>query len=226
MELWSKAEETEHDAEISKTETKLTAEKQILGQIEASEKKQKKLESEHASVDTVARTLKGRKGENKFEAFVLGYLFESVLKSASIRLFQMSNGRYQLSRSEKMRGGSSGGAGLDVILEDFHSGKSRASVTLSGGEGFLASLSLALGLADVAVAEAGGRTLDCVFIDEGFGTLEPEDITRVIDVLTDSGRNQRLVGLVSHIDTVRALVPLKLEFSKTGPGKSKTDWRH
>jgi DNA repair protein SbcC/Rad50 len=220
----AKAAETALRDAITTLETQLKQDNETLKQIEESAHEEASLSASHKKVDTVAKTLKGKKGENQFEAFVLGYLFEAVLRSASHRLFQMSNGRYQLSRADKIRGGQVGHSGLEVVLNDSFSGKPRASVTFSGGEGFLASLSLALGLADVAVAEAGGRSLDCVFIDEGFGTLEPEDVNRVINVLTDSGKNNRLVGLVSHVETVRTLVPLKLEFTKTGPGISSAAW--
>lgn len=216
--------EAEHRKSITRLETELKRQRDTHAQIQDDEARTSKLEQEHEKVAAVARALGGSRGGNLFEAFVLGYLFDEILRSASHRLFQMSNGRYQLFRAGESVGESDHISGLDLELEDINNGKRRASVTFSGGEGFLASLSLALGLADVAMAESGGRALECVFIDEGFGTLEPEDVTRVIKTLTDLSENKRLVGLVSHVETLRTLIPVKLEFEKTGPGTATSKW--
>ena len=104
--------------------------------------------------------------------------------------------------------GTRGGLGLEI--RDDHSGVVRSANTLSGGESFCASLALALGLADVVAAEAGGITLDTIFIDEGFGSLDSESLDSVMGVLDELRSGGRTVGIVSHVEEIRDRVPSRL----------------
>src|SRR5690606_22734177 len=143
------------------------------------------LEAEFAELDALTDVLNGR-GQNakrmSLRSYVLAARLEEVAVAATARLRVMSQGRYAFVHSDAAGArGTRGGLGLDVL--DDYSGMVRSAKTLSGGETFLASLALALGLADVVSAEAGGVQLDTLFIDEGFGTLDAETLDVVMDTL-------------------------------------------
>jgi exonuclease SbcC len=122
----------------------------------------------------------------------------------------MSRGRYQLIRSVKGRDGRKTW-GLDLAVVDEYTGQERAVATLSGGESFLAALALALGLADVVQAYAGGIHLEAVFVDEGFGSLDPEALDLAIRALTDLHQSGRMVGIISHVPELRECIDSRLE---------------
>ncbi len=142
-----------------------------------------------------------------FQRFVLGALLDEVLHSASHRLHAMSRGRYQMYRSRESRRGG----GLDLEVLDGFSGVARPVATLSGGESFLASLSLALGIADVTEAHAGGVRMETMFIDEGFGTLDSEALDLAFKTLYDLQQGGRLVGVISHVAELRERIDTRLE---------------
>jgi exonuclease SbcC len=122
----------------------------------------------------------------------------------------MSGGRYTFVHSDAQgRHGARGGLGLDVL--DEYTGVRRPTKTLSGGESFMASLALALGLADVVTAESGGVTLDTLFVDEGFGTLDPQALDAVMTVLDELRRGGRTVGLISHVEELRTRIGSRIE---------------
>ncbi len=145
-----------------------------------------------------------------FERFVLAALLDEVLIAASQRLWVMSNQRFQLRRDEGQRDRRRAG-GLDLVVFDSHTGQERSVRSLSGGEGFLASLSLALGLADVVQAHAGGIRLDTMFIDEGFGSLDPEALDHAFQTLVDINAEGRLVGVISHVPDLAERIDARLE---------------
>ncbi len=145
-----------------------------------------------------------------FQRFVLRSLLQDVLVAASSRLRLMSHGRYNLQVASQP-GGGRGAAGLELEVADALTGGTRPVTTLSGGEGFLASLSLALGLADVVQARAGGVRLDAVFVDEGFGTLDEELLELAIRVLTDLRQGGRMVGIISHVQELKERIGTRLE---------------
>ena len=153
-----------------------------------------------------------------FQRFVLGALLDDVLRAASQRLLAMSRGRYRLLRSQETGDLRSLG-GLDLIVEDGYTGKTRPVATLSGGEGFQAALSLALGLAETVQAYAGGLRMEAIFIDEGFGSLDPEALELAVDTLIDLQRGGRLVGVISHVPELKERIDVRLEVS-TGRGGS------
>ena len=152
-------------------------------------------------------------------SFVLAARLEQVAQAASGRLLRMSQGRYSLVHTD---GAAKGGArtGLGLLARDSWTGQDRDTSTLSGGETFLASLSLALGLADVVQAEAGGTRIEALFVDEGFGTLDEETLDEVMDVLDGLREGGRLVGLVSHVAELKARIPAQVRVVKTRRGST------
>lgn len=156
--------------------------------------------------------ISGGKNEKKltFQRFVLQSLFDEVLMIASRRLEMMSRGRYRLISTGRV-GDRRLAGGLDLEVFDEYTGYSRPVVTLSGGEAFLASLSLALGLADLVQQYAGGIHLDTVFIDEGFGSLDSETLDLAINTLIDLQGSGRLVGIISHVNELKERIDARLE---------------
>ena len=159
----------------------------------------------------------GMKGVS-FERYVLGAILEEVLSAANLRLHDMSRGRYRLERS--LEEGGRGARGLDIAVFDAYTGASRPANTLSGGETFLASLGLAMGLADVIQSYAGGIHLDTMFIDEGFGTLDPDTLDVAMETLMALQSQGRLVGIISHVPELQQQIGAHLVVTKTDEGSS------
>ncbi|HEV7823568.1 MAG TPA: SMC family ATPase [Mycobacteriales bacterium] len=146
----------------------------------------------------------------RLQSFVLAARLEQVAEAASRRLQDMSGGRYTFRHSDAQgRHGARGGLGLNVL--DEYTGCLRATKTLSGGESFMASLALALGLADVVTAETGGVQIDTLFVDEGFGTLDARALDAVMTVLDELRRGGRTVGVISHLEELRTRIPTRIE---------------
>lgn len=156
--------------------------------------------------------------KTSFDAWILGMYLEEITAYANTRLERMSEGRYRIQLNETARKGNNL-SGLDLEIRDAYTGKSRPSGTLSGGETFLASISLALGLADSIQSRAGGIQLDAVFIDEGFGSLDESSLERAITIL-DEIRGTRMVGLISHVAELRTRIPSRIEIVKTAAGST------
>ena len=153
------------------------------------------------------------------KSFVLLDLFKRVTEAASERLLRMSQGRYSLLHHLD-RGTNQRSAGLGLIIMDEFTGEARDARTLSGGESFIAALALALGLADTVAATVGGIELDTLFIDEGFGSLDPESLNRVLEVLDQLRSGGRTVGVISHVASMHETIPLKITV-KAGPHGSR-----
>ncbi len=165
------------------------------------------------SVGRVAAIADGRNEAGvSLARFALGSLLDDVLTAATERLARMSQGRFALVRAGDRRDRRRSG-GLDLEVFDSHTGVARPAATLSGGESFLASLALALGLADIVQAHAGGIRLDTMFIDEGFGTLDPEALDLAMRTLEDLQAGGRLVGIISHVPELKERVGARLEVS-------------
>jgi len=143
-------------------------------------------------------------------AWVLGAVLEQVVQLATIRMREFSRGRYNLVRSQQLGDGRARG-GLDIDVFDTFTGTQRHARTLSGGETFLASLALALALAEVAQQHQGGRRLETVFIDEGFGTLDPETIDLAMNALCAVHQQGRVVGVISHVEEMKRQIPTQLQ---------------
>ena len=170
-----------------------------------------RLDKQYAVIGTLSDVANGQTGNKiSLQRFVLSVLLDDVLIEASQRLSLMSKGRYQLLRKEERSKGNKA-SGLELEVEDAYTGKLRAVATLSGGESFLAALSLALGLSDVVQAYAGGIRLDTLFIDEGFGSLDPESLDLAIRTLIDLQSAGRMIGIISHVTELKEQLPLRID---------------
>lgn len=150
-----------------------------------------------------------------FQRFVLAAFLDEVLEVASHSLRRMSKGRYALVRSAGVEDRRRRG-GLDLAVQDAHTGDERPAATLSGGESFCAALALALGLAEVVQRHSGGTRLDAIFVDEGFGSLDPESLELALGTLVELQSGGRLVGLISHVPELKERIETRLEVT---PGR-------
>ncbi|MDM5433343.1 SMC family ATPase [Bacillus hominis] len=165
------------------------------------------------------------KGDNdsriSFERYILIEYLEQIVQIANERLRKLSNGQFYLKRSERVeKRNRQSGLGLDVY--DAYTGQTRDVKTLSGGEKFNASLCLALGMADVIQAYEGGISIETMFIDEGFGSLDEESLTKAVDALIDLQKSGRFIGVISHVQELKNAMPAVLEVTKQKDGCSQT----
>lgn len=182
-----------------------------------------KLDREYMTAKKLADLASGKsEGRVSFQSFVLGALLDDVMEAANQRLNIMTGGRYQLQAGDRLAGNKQGG--LDMEIFDGDTGHARAIATLSGGESFLASLSLALGLADVVQSYAGGIRLDTMFIDEGFGTLDSQTLDDTIKALLELRKSGRLIGIISHVEELKRRIPVRLEVTKLRSGGSHAEF--
>ena len=183
------------------------------------------LAARSAQVAELADVATGIGGQNalrmRLTAFVLAARLEKVAALANERLRVMGDGRYQLAHSDELAAGGRR-SGLGLVVRDQWTGQVRDTASLSGGESFMASLALALGLADAVREEAGGFDLNTLFIDEGFGTLDDESLEQVMTVLDGLRDGGRCVGVVSHVSDLRSRVPAQVRVDKTSTGSSVT----
>jgi exonuclease SbcC len=180
----------------------------------------KELDARFTVVGTLADVACGYTGAKiSLQRYVLGKLLEDVLVEASLRLQKMSAGRYQLFRKQDPSKGRRA-SGLDLEVYDDYAGESRSVATLSGGESFMAALSLALGLSDVVQAQSGGIRLDTLFVDEGFGTLDSEALELAVSTLMDLQRSGRMVGVISHVAELKEQMDVRIDISKSQRGSS------
>jgi exonuclease SbcC len=180
----------------------------------------KDLEARHAVVGNLADVANGNNSYRiTFQRYVLGMFLDEVLEAASGRLRVMSRGRFALQRAGDAESGR-GYSGLDLLAVDTHTGVPRPVWTLSGGESFLAALSLALGLADVVQSHAGGIRLETIFVDEGFGSLDPEALELAVRTLQDLQAGGRLVGIISHVTELKELIKSRLEVTPDRRGST------
>ncbi|WP_147107671.1 AAA family ATPase [Nesterenkonia populi] len=172
----------------------------------------------------LAETLSGRGHDNPMRmtltTFVLAAKLEEVAQAASHHLTAMSEGRYRLLHQDTGPGGSK--QGLDLKVHDEHSDEHRPTSSLSGGETFMASLAMALGLAEVVQSEAGGVEMESLFIDEGFGSLDEHTLEAVMGALTSLQGQGRRVGVVSHVTEMHSQIPSQLLVTKTRTGSALT----
>lgn len=180
--------------------------------------KNAELEKAYQVYGTLSDIANGRTGAKvSLHRFVLGVLLDDVLIQASQRLRVMTKGRYELRRKEDRAKGNAG-SGLDLMVEDGYTGKLRDVATLSGGESFMAALALALGLSDVVQSYSGGIRLDTLFIDEGFGSLDPESLELAIQTLIDLQQGGRTIGIISHVSELKEQMALRVDVSSSRTG--------
>lgn len=197
-------DETTKDQELKQID-------KLLDELGKTSNETKELESKYEIIGKIAEVATGHNKHGvTFQRFVLGALLDDVLIATTERLKIMSRGRYALqralSRTDKRTTG-----GLDLEIYDNYTGTTRAAQTLSGGESFLASLCLALGLADVVQSYAGGIYLETMLIDEGFGSLDPESLDLALRALVDLQDGRRLIGIISHVPELKEKIDARLE---------------
>ena len=183
----------------------------IQKKLDLAHEKNEALEAEYKVIGTLSDVANGQTGNKiSLQRFVLSVLLDDVLIQASQRLRLMSKGRYELVRKEDRAKGNKA-SGLELEVEDGYTGKARSVATLSGGESFLAALSLALGLSDVVQSYAGGIRLNTLFIDEGFGSLDPESLDLAVRTLIDLQASGRMIGIISHVSELKEQMALRLD---------------
>ena len=174
---------------------------------------------EVTTLKNLADMLQGKTaGRNKtsFETYVQMSGFDAIIRAANNRLQPMSGGQYQLYRHEDPD--AKGNVALNLDILDNYTGKKRPVGTLSGGESFMASLSLALGLSDHVTANAGGIKIDTVFIDEGFGTLDEKSLNDALNMLHQLSDSNKLIGIISHREELKEVIPKKIIIQKNSKG--------
>lgn len=172
------------------------------------------------TISIMAGMAKGKNSKGlSFERYIQSSIFDEVLESANQKLRPMTISRYELYRTGDMKR-KNAQSGLDIAVIDHYVGQTRSVSTLSGGESFMAALALALGLADVISRLAGASSLDTMFIDEGFGTLDEESLELAIKTLLNLQDTGRLVGIISHVKELREQIPARLEITSTNKGSS------
>ncbi|MCL6572420.1 MAG: SMC family ATPase [Bacillus sp. (in: Bacteria)] len=196
---------------------------EIYARVEKLNEKMKVMEERYHLIGHLYEITKGQNTYRiTFERFVLAAFLDDILHVANVRLRKMTSGRYHLNRkTDRAKGNVQ--SGLELLVFDQYTGQERHVKTLSGGESFKASLSLALGLADVVQNYAGGVSLETMFIDEGFGTLDPESLDQAIEALMDIQSSGRLVGIISHVPELKERIDVRLEVSADQTG-SKTEF--
>lgn len=175
-----------------------------------------------AAITRLADTVAGRAPNTMkmdLETFVLAAELEEIVAAANLRLSEMSSGRYSLHHSDA-RQARNAASGLGIEVLDAHTGVRRSPQSLSGGETFLASLALALGLAEVVTNRAGGLRLDTLFVDEGFGSLDPETLDLAMRTLDELRAGGRTVGVISHVEAMKEQLPAQLVVEATAEGPS------
>ncbi len=172
-------------------------------------------------VRQLADTVNGKLSDRKvtLETYIQMTWFDRILASASVRLMKMTSGQYELRRQEDPENRQSK-TGLEIEVVDHYNGSVRSVRTLSGGESFQASLSLALGLADEVQMSAGGIQMDTLFVDEGFGSLDEEALDKAVSALYDLSAGNRLVGIISHVSELKERLDRKVVVTKDRQGGS------
>ncbi len=182
-----------------------------------------RIRRQHEIIDSLNRTANGSlpgKERITLESYVQSFYFERIIRRANIRLRMMSDGQYEFVRSGEP-GDKRHLSGLDLSVLDHYSGTERPVNTLSGGESFMASLSLALGLSDEVQASAGGIRLDTMFVDEGFGSLDSETLEKAMRMLAELSDEDKLVGIISHVDALKSRIDKQIVVTKDREAGSK-----
>ena len=179
---------------------------------------EKKLQCIKPLAETANGSISG-KAKLNLETFIQQTYFDRILERANIRLLIMSDGQYEMKRRREAKDNQSK-SGLDIDVLDHYTNSERDVKTLSGGEAFKASLSLALGLSDEIQASAGGVCLDTMFIDEGFGSLDEESLNQAIKALSTLSKSNKLIGIISHVSELKNQIDKQIIVTKNKDGNS------
>ena len=216
-------EKAVHNSIISEAKIRLDSNERALNQINEKSSELIKLEKEYSIVESLANTANAKlsgKEKIKLETYVQTTYFERIIFRANQRLRVMSNDQYELVRREEASNFQRQ-SGLDLDVKDYYNGSVRDVKSLSGGESFLASLSLALGLSDEVQSSSGGIRLDTMFIDEGFGSLDGETLGLAFKALMSLSNDNKLIGIISHVDALKTKIDKQIIISKDKVGGSK-----
>jgi exonuclease SbcC len=215
--------QTERDrihAEFTLAEERLKKLNNDLITVGGYEKQLEAVTGQYRVLGRIADVANGKNPKNvTFQRFVLGALLDDVILRASERLSRLSKGRFILNRSQDLTRANAAG-GLNIEVYDHYTSTTRPVANLSGGESFLASLALALGLAEVVQSYSGGTYLEAMFIDEGFGSLDADSLDEAVRILFSLQEQGRLVGIISHIDELKERIDARLEVKKSEFGSS------
>jgi exonuclease SbcC len=215
----------EAERRLHLAEARLESVTALLARLDAAVVAWAPLRDESLRAESMSRLVRGMGQDNQLQmrlsAYVLATRLDQVVAAANERLGHMRDQRYLLQRTDRAaRKGSQAGLGLEVV--DQWTGDARDPSTLSGGETFVVSLSLALGLADVVTQEAGGTEIETLFVDEGFGTLDADTLDDVMDRLDGLRAGGRTVGVVSHVSELRNRIPTQVHVQKGRTGSTVT----
>ncbi|HAA0678332.1 exonuclease [Listeria monocytogenes] len=198
----------------------VTKRKELVENYQNSIQTVEQAEENYADIGLLADAARGKNARKlTFERYILAMFLDTIIHRANHRLSKMTSGRFELQRKmEKAKGNVQSGLELEVF--DEYTGLTRHVKTLSGGESFKTSLALALSLAEVVQEMAGGISLETMFIDEGFGTLDPESLEAAVECLLETQENGRLVGIISHVPELKERISARLEVTATNHGST------
>jgi exonuclease SbcC len=204
----------------NEAENRVTTLMNVRGVLDGLDAQVENVAARYAVIGRLAEVANGQAEGAKisFQRWVLGAYLDEVLAAASKRLLAMSKGRFRLER-QREAADFRRASGLDLAVFDGWSNRSRPAVTLSGGESFLAALSLALGLAETVQEQSGGTRLETIFVDEGFGALDQDALDLAMEALMELKDTGRLVGVITHVPELRQVIDARLEV-RGGPGGS------
>ena len=214
---------SEDDAKSKAIHTRIDTNTQALANIRAKSDSLSELEKRYTWMKSLSNTANGNiSGKEKImlETYIQMTYFDRIIDRANTRLMTMSGGQYELKRRREAENNRSQ-SGLDLDVIDHHNGTERSVKTLSGGESFKASLSLALGLSDEIQASAGGVKLDTMFVDEGFGSLDEESLDQAMRALSGLADGNRLVGIISHVGELKNRIDKQIIVTKDKSGGSR-----
>ena len=212
----------EHKEKFDKNKFNLIANEKLLNEIGKQSKKLFEIRKKYDSIQALSATTKGTiSGKDKitFETYIQMKYFERVIARANLRFMIMSNAQYELKREEEAKDAKSK-SGLELEIIDHYNNTTRNVRTLSGGESFMASLSLALGFSDEIQSMSGGIQLDTMFIDEGFGTLDEDTLKTAIDALIKLSDENKLIGIISHVEELKNRIDKQIVVTKSTDGTS------
>ena len=213
-----KAELTEKRKELFSIQS---GNREIFQKVQKQKEEMTAAEKEYVWIKNLSDTANGNlngKAKIELETYIQMSYFDRILRRANVRLMTMSSGQYELKRQEQSENRKEK-AGLDLNVIDHYNGTERSVKTLSGGETFQASLSLALGLSDEIQASAGGIRLDSMFVDEGFGSLDEEALSQAVKALSGLADGHRMVGIISHVAELKERIENKIIVTKQCSGK-------
>ena len=207
---------------IQEERTRIKINKNVLSNIKDTAESLKETEKKLSLITALSKTANGDlsgKEKIKLETYIQTTYFDRIIRRANLRFMEMSSGQYELLR-QRTASDIRGQSGLELVVIDHYNGTNRSVRTLSGGESFMASLSLALGLSEEVQSSAGGVSVDTLFVDEGFGTLDSDSLDLAYKALTNVSEGNRLVGIISHVAELRNKIDNQIIVKKEKSGGS------